>query len=100
MASLNDYATLSARVYWDSRRRLNINPLPSTWTEIAYSSDMANNPFSSGFTGGAYALMAGRSYQATRQLLNLFPIPSGWIEFLHAPDPLNPGFPTADGFEA
>lgn len=50
MATLIDYAALSARVYWDVRDPLNQNPVPTGWVPIANQSF----PLSSGFTGEAY----------------------------------------------
>lgn len=50
MATLEDYAALSARVYWDVRRGDNPNPEPNDWDSIKYNSF----PIDSGFTGEAY----------------------------------------------
>ena len=54
MATREEYAALSARVYRDARGRTNTNPLPPGWNEIAYTSDLGNGPSTNGFSGGAY----------------------------------------------
>ncbi len=54
MATLEEYAVLSAVVYQDARGPYNVNPLPPGWVEIAYSPNMENNPFTDGFSAGAY----------------------------------------------
>lgn len=50
MATLLDYAALSAYIYRDARGTDNRNPLPSNWSQIDYSPGGGLN----GFTAGAY----------------------------------------------